>query len=122
MLKLIRPLIAATTCIIIVLIGVSILDIIISTLYSRFYTSVTFIVTFGIGGIFAAVLGYMYARDQMQEKNEAVRWFIISWLLFAGILFFFLLSKLEGGDYASAFKAYGATLGLGSLLFINDKT
>jgi hypothetical protein len=122
MLKLLRPLIAATACIIITLIAVSIVDIFISVLFSRFYSSVAFIVTFGIGGMFAAVLAYMYAKDQMTNRDEMSRWMIILWIILAGILFFFPFANLEGGEYASAFKAYGATLALGSLLFVNDNS
>ncbi len=128
MLKLVRSLLATTAAIIIVFVAVSLLDIVISVLYLRFYNSAAFIVTFGVGGIFAAVLGYMYGIEQATEKNvrkdsfgEMVRWTIILFLIACGLLFFFVLAKIEGGEYEPAFKAYGITMALGSLLFINNK-
>jgi hypothetical protein len=121
MLKLVRSLLATTAAIIIVFVAVSLLDIVISVLYLRFYSSAAFIVTFGVGGIFAAVLGYMYGIEQAGEKDEAIRRTIIIYIILLGLLFFFLLAKIEGGEYEPAFKAYGITMALGSLLFIKNK-
>ena len=120
MLKPVKPLLASVASIIIVFIAVSLLDILISVLYLRFYTTAAFIVTFGVGGIFAAVLGYMYGMQQA-PNNTTVRWTLIVFHFACGLLFYFLLSKLEGGEYAPAFRAFGATLALGSFLFITDK-
>jgi hypothetical protein len=119
--KLLRSLLATTAAIIIVFVAVSLLDIIIAVFYLRFYTSAAFIATFGVGGVFAGVLGYMYGIEQTSEKNETARWAIIIFLFLCGILFFFLLAKLEGGEYEPAFKAYGATLALSSFLFVRNK-
>ncbi len=119
--KSLRSILAATACIIIVFVAVSLLDIIISVLYSRFYSSLAFIVTFGIGGIFAAVLSYMYGVQEDVESNSLLRWILVSFLIVCGLIIFFLLAKLEGGEYEPAFKAYGATLALGSLLFAFGK-
>ncbi|NOT51235.1 MAG: hypothetical protein HOP10_08150 [Chitinophagaceae bacterium] len=121
MLKLLKPLLATTATIIIVFVAVSLLDIVISAFYLRFYTSAAFIVTFGVGGVFAAVLGYTYGTEQAPEKNETIRWTIIIFLVLCGLLFFFLLSKIEGGEYKPAFMAYGITLVSGSFLFIKNK-
>lgn len=104
-----------------VLIAFSILDIIIAFFYLRFYTHLSFIVSFGVGGIFAGVFGYVYAIQLAPEKNEFARWSLISTILFMGLLIFFFFSKLEGGEYEPAFKAFGATLALASLLFIKGK-
>jgi hypothetical protein len=38
-----------------------------------------------------------------------------------GLLFFFLLAKMEGGEYEPAFKAFGAMMALSSLLFVKGK-
>lgn len=119
--KLLRSLLATTAAIIIVLVAVSLLDILIAVFYLRFYTSAAFAATFGVGGVFAAVLGYTYGIEQDTGKNELTRWAIIIFLFLCGLLFFFLLAKIEGGEYELAFKAYGATLALSSFLFVRDK-
>jgi len=107
-----RPLLALVCVIIITLIAVSLLDILIAVFYSRFYTNAAFIVTFGVGGVFAAAYGYTLGIQFAPVKNELARWSLI------GLFFFFFLSRIEGGEYEAAFKAFGATLALGSLLFI----
>jgi MFS family permease len=107
--------------IIVVLIATSLLDILLAVLFSRFYTQVLFVVTFGVGGVFAAVLGYMYGIESAPEKNESARWSLITLMIAAGVLFFFLFSEQEGGEYKPAFKAFGVTLALGSLLFMKGK-
>ncbi len=100
---------------------VSLLDIVIAVFYARFYSVAAFIVTFGVGGVFAAVLGYMYAIPLAPVKNEMARWSLILLMMVTGVLFFFLLAKLEGGEYEAAFKAFGATLALSSFLFVKEK-
>ena len=60
--------------------------------------------------------------QQAVETNEIARWVLIALQIFSGLLFFFLLSKIEGGEYEPAFRAFGATLAFGSLLFIKGKT
>jgi len=121
MLKLVKPLLATTAGIIIVFVAISLLDILISVVYARFYTSVAFIATFAVGGIFAAVLGYTYGIQQGTAKNETTHWTIIIFLVLCGLLFYFFLAKIEGGEYAPAFRAYGATLTLGSFLFVFNR-
>lgn len=119
--KRIKPLLTAVGAIIIVFVAVSLFDILIAVLYARFYSPAAFVVTFGVGGIFAAVLSYQYGIDKATEKNETARWTLITLLIVTGLVFFFFLAKLEGGEYEAAFKAYGATLALGSLLFVKGK-
>jgi hypothetical protein len=105
----------------IILVAVSLLDILLVSFYPRFYSSTAFIVLFGVGGIFAAVFGYMYGIEYAAEKNEPARWSLIIFIAITGLLFFFILSKIEGGEYEPAFKGFGATLSLGSLLFVRGK-
>lgn len=119
--KRIKPLLTAVGAIIIVFVAVSLFDILIAVLYARFYSPAAFVVTFGVGGIFAAVLSYQYGIDSATEKDETARWSLIILLIVIGLLFFFFLAKVEGGEYEAAFKAYGATLALGSLLFAKGK-
>ena len=119
--KLIRSILAVIATILIVFVAVSLLDLLITTLYPAFYTRLMLVVTFAVGGIFAAVSGYMFAMEQAEEKNETIRWVVIDLLLLSGILFFFFLAKIEEGAYKAAFKAFGATLTLGSLFFVTDK-
>ena len=107
--------------VIIVFIVVSLLDILIAVFYSRFYTNVAFIISFGVGGIFGAVLAFFSAIPLASEKNEQYRWTLIITLMLTGCIFFLLLARLEEGEYEAAFKAYGATLALGSLLFVKGK-
>lgn len=103
------------------LVIVSIFDILIVFFNSRFYSNAAFITIFGVGGIFAAVFSYMYAIKLSPDKNEWARWSLIVTMIISGILFFFLLSKIEGGEYGAAFKAYGLTIALTSFIFIKGK-
>jgi hypothetical protein len=66
-------------------------------------------------------MGYTYAIAQALVKNEFTRWSLIILLIITGLLFFLLLAKIEGGEYEAAFKAYGATMALSSLLFVKGK-
>ena len=116
--KYFKPLITALLIIIIIFVAASLLDILIIFIYPRFYSTAAFITTFSVGGIFAGVMGYMNGMDNATEKNETARWLLISFLIVTGLLFFFPLAKLEGGEYEAAFKAFGATQALSSLLFV----
>lgn len=120
-LKRIKPLLSAICAIIIVFVAVSLFDAVIAVLYARFYSVAAFVVTFGVGGIFAAVFAYQYGIEMATAKDEADRWSIITLLIAAGLLSFLFLAKIEGGEYEAAFKAYGATMALGSLLFVKGK-
>lgn len=107
--------------IILTFVAASVLDIVIAVISARFYTSLTFIVLFGVAGIFAAALGYMTSISYVRQKNETARWTLILFILGSGLLFFFWLSRIEGGEYEAAFKSYGATMALASLLFSRGK-
>jgi hypothetical protein len=119
--KLVKSLLVAIIVIALVFILVSLLDIVIAFFYQRFYANLAFIVTFGVGGIFAAVFGYTYGIKTAPIKNEISRWSLIITFILTGLFFFFFLARLEGGEYEPAFKAFGVTLALGSLLFIKGK-
>lgn len=54
-------------------------------------------------------------------KSEFARWSIIIFVCITALLSIFLLSALEGGEYESAFIAFGITLALTTLLFIKGK-
>jgi hypothetical protein len=120
-LKYLKSLLICATAIFIVLIAVSLFDVLLVFFYPRFYSAAVFIVLFGVGGIFAAAFGYMYGIEYAAEKNEPARWSLIAFIVITGLLFFFILSKIEGGEYEPAFKGFGATLSLGSLLFVRGK-
>ena len=117
----IRSLLTCLVVIVVLFIIVSLFDIVLAVLYSRFYSTAAFIVTFGVGGVFASTMGYTYAIAQAPAKNEFARWSLILLLVITGLLFFFPLAKIEGGEYEAAFKAYGATMTLSSLLFVKGK-
>ena len=116
-----KGLLLCASAILVVFVAVSFLDIIIAVMYARFYSNAAFIVTFGVGGIFAAVLGYMHGISAMDVKDELARWSLIIFMLIIGLLFFFPLARLEGGEYEAAFKGFGATLGMAGFLFAKGK-
>ena len=119
--KYFKPGLTAIIMIAVFFVAASCLDILLVFFHPRFYSNAAFIVTFGAGGIFAGVLGYMYGIEKAIENKETARWILISLFIITGLLFFFFLAKLEGGEYESAFKAFGATLALSGLLFVKGK-
>lgn len=119
--KQLRSILAAIFTIFLVFVITSLFDVILVFFFPRFYSTAAFITTFGVGGIFAGTMGYMNGMERAVKKNETARWGFISLLICIGLLFFFLLAKMEGGEYEPAFKAFGATMALSSLLFIKGK-
>lgn len=115
------PSLVCTGTIFLLLVITSLFDIVLVFFYPRFYSNALFITTFGIGGVFAGIFGFMNGIKYAVKKNEFARWTLISTLIAWGFLFFFLLSKLEGGEYGPAFKAFGITVALSSLLFVKGK-
>ncbi len=99
----------------------SLFDIVIAVFYSRFYSTAAFIVTFGVGGIFAGVFSYSYAVGYAAVKNNFTRWSVIILIWVTAALFIYPLSVLEGGEYRSAFISFGITLALTTLLFVKGK-
>jgi hypothetical protein len=102
-------------------VAVSVFDIVIAVLYTRFYSNGAFIISFGVGGVFAAFLGYMLSIQAVPVKNEFARWSLIAVMIIIGLLLFFILSEIEGGDYKMPFKAFGTTLALSSMFFMKGK-
>jgi hypothetical protein len=121
LLRLWKSLLAATLVIGLIFLLISFMDVAIAFFYPRFSTPASFIVTFGVGGIFASVFGYFNGIQLAPEKNELARWVLVLGMLGLGLLFFFLLARIEGGEYEAAFKSFGATMGFGSLLFVSGK-
>jgi hypothetical protein len=117
----VKMLVSCLAVTVIVFTVVSLFDILIAVFYARFYSNAAFIVSFGVGGVFGAVLAYFTSIKFAPVKNEQARWFLIITLILTGLLSFFILGKMEGGEYEAAFKAYGATMALGSLLFVKGK-
>ncbi|MDZ4793839.1 MAG: hypothetical protein SGI83_06130 [Bacteroidota bacterium] len=116
-----KGVIACSIVVLGVLIVASLFDIVIAVLNPRFYSTAAFIVIFGVAGIFAGVIGYMQGIEKANPKNETARWTLIILLIGFGLLFFFLLARIEGGEYEAAFKSYGITTALSSLLFMKGK-
>ena len=100
----------------------SLFDIVIASIYPRFYSAAAFIVTFGVGGVFACIFSYSWAVGYAAVKNEFTRWSVIILIWVTAALFIYPLSVLEGGEYKAAFISYGVTLALTTLLFIKGKT
>jgi hypothetical protein len=117
----IKPLLFAVGVIIAVLVAVSLLDILLVFFNPRFYSNALFITTFGVGGVFATVLAYMMSVERSLIKDEFARWSLIILLIVAGAAFWFILSRLEGGEYEAAFKAFGLTMALSTILFMKGK-
>jgi hypothetical protein len=113
-----KGLLMALGIILLLFVVVSLFDIALAVLYSRFYSTAAFIVTFGVGGVFAAFFAFTGGMGQTKEKTELVRWSLIILLIVCGLLFFFPLATLEGGEYKAAFKAYGVMLCITTILFM----
>ena len=112
------------SCIVIVfagLVAASLLDIFLYAIHPRFYSRALFIVTFGVAGVFASVVGYMTGVENAKVKKQTARWYMISLLIGIGLLFFFFIAKAEGGEYEPAFKSYGVMMVVGTFLFIKEK-
>ena len=92
-----------------------------SVLNTRFYSSASLVVTFGAGGVFAAVLSYSDSITVAPAKNELARWSIILTMIIAGLLFIFFLSPIQNREYESAFTSFGSTLAFCSLLFVRGR-
>ncbi|MBK8520297.1 MAG: hypothetical protein WAT20_13355 [Ferruginibacter sp.] len=99
----------------------SLFDILIAVIYSRFYSTAAFIVTFGVGGVFACIFSNSWAVGYALVKNELTRWSVIILIWVSAALFIYPLSVIEGGEYKAAFISYGVTLALTTLLFIKGK-
>ena len=117
-LKLFKPLISCLGTILLVLIAACLFDILLAVISSRFYSNAAFIVIFGVAGIFATILGFSIGMEQAAEKNETTRWSLLILAILAGLLVFFFLAAIEGGEYGPGFKAFGVMTSLSSLLFI----
>ena len=118
MLTRIKLLLIALCTLIIVFVAVSILDVLIVFLFPAAYSPWLFIVSFSVGGIFAAVWSYQYAMSIHENKYLADRWSLVGLQFIAGLTSFFLVARLDHAVYEIAFKAFGAALALGSLLFV----
>jgi hypothetical protein len=99
----------------------SLFDIVIAVFYSRFYSTAAFVTTFGVGGVFAGIFSYSKAVGHASVKNEFTRWSVIIFIWIIALLFIFLLSAIEGGEYKAAFISYGITMALTTLLFVKGK-
>jgi len=116
-----KYLLAAVVVILVAFVATSIFDVVAAVVNLRFYSTAAFITIFGVGGIFAGLISYVTSIGLAPEKNESARWSIIAVMIGSGLLFFFPLATVEGGEYEAAFKSFGVTLALSSLLFMKGK-
>ena len=116
-----KPILTVLIVIFIILIITSVANILISAVFIRFYTDLTFIVIFGVGGIFAGLVGYSYGIERATEKDALSKWVLIITLIISGLLFFFYFSGLDESEYETAFKAYGAALIISCLYIAKSK-
>lgn len=117
----IRPVLTATGILFLGLLVTTLFDILLVFTQPRFYSNALFIVTFGVGGVFAAVFAYMKGIERSEQKDEMARWSLVGLLVIAGILLYFVIARLEGGEYAFPFRAYGISIALTSLIFVRGK-
>lgn len=103
--------------VVIVFIAASLLDIALVVIYSRFYTTATFVVLFGVGGIFANIIAYSGGM-QYGPENKKLRAAVIATMAICGCIFCYPLSFIEGGEYAAAFMSFGVTLTLTCILYL----
>lgn len=106
------------TVVIIMLVAVSIFDILLAVVYSRFYTSALFAITFAVAGIFAGFFSYAYGTKLHKENAGKARWPVTAMIVLTGIIFCFLIAPLEGGEYEVPFITFGIALIAGAL-FVN---
>jgi hypothetical protein len=104
--------------ILLMFIMISIFDIVLSVLYTRFYSTASFVATFGVGGVFACIFSFSQAVEYAAVKDEFTRRSVTIMILVTAALFIYPLSVLEGGEYQAAFISYGITLALTSILYI----
>ena len=101
-----------------IFVAASVFDVILSALYLAAYSNASFIVVFGVGGIFAGLLGYMTAMEKAPKSDRTVSPGIVAMQIIIGLLFFFPIASIEGGEYKVPFKAFGLMLALSSLVFL----
>ncbi len=100
---------------------VSFADLFMAVWKGRFYTNITFIVIFGVAGIFASAFGYIRGIEFFKVKDEKARWTLLLTEIVLGAIFWFLLSPLEGGEYAPVIKSFGLMLAMTSFIFVYGK-
>jgi hypothetical protein len=98
-------------------IAASIIDVILAAIGFDNYTNAVFIVVFGVGGIFAGILGYT-ALDRITPGDRLTSVGILAMQIIIGLLFFFPIAAIEGGEYRVPFKAFGCMLALSSVFFL----
>jgi hypothetical protein len=112
---------ACAGIIFLIFIFTSLADVVLAVFSMRFYSTAAFIVIFGVGGVFAAFFSFTKAVDFAGIKNEFTRWSSIVLIWIIALLFIFLFSVIEGGEYEAAFISFGITLALTTLLFMKGE-
>ncbi len=102
------------------LLAASLIDIVLAALMPRFYTTAAFVLIFGVVGIIATLLSYITVTEYGEKQGMQLKWPIIIFHLIIGILLFFLIARLEGGEYKIAFQSYGITTAFSSFLFAKN--
>lgn len=99
----------------------SLADIVVSAIQPRFYSTLLFIVIFGVGGIFAGIFCQGAVVHMAKDKTERTRQAALITMIVTGAIYFFPLAELEGGEYEAAFKSFGVGLALSALVFWKAK-
>ena len=95
----------------------SIFDVLVAGMLIRGYGNAVFITIFGVAGVFAGLLGYVVAMEKAPKDDRVVSIGVIVMQVIIGLLFFFPIATLEGGEYRVPFKAFGLMTALTSLVF-----
>ncbi|MBS1760729.1 MAG: hypothetical protein JST23_11460 [Bacteroidetes bacterium] len=123
MLRAFKPYIITACIINIVFVLISVIDIVVAKALTKNYTLWYLLVIYSIGGVFASIWSFLLGMKFCSRKSSLTKWGLISFLITAGIISAYWLSNIEEGAYKAAFRGYGISLILGSLLFVleNDK-
>ncbi len=89
------------------LLAASLLDIFTAAMYPRGYSVALFVVTFGVAGIFATMISYTSGIDYAPKKDRKASAVLISCTVLIGLVMFFFIARVEGGEYEGPFKAFG---------------
>jgi general stress protein CsbA len=100
------------------LLAASLLDIFIAAMYPRGYSVALFVVTFGVAGIFATMISYTSGIDYAPKKDQKASAILISCTVLTGLIMFFFIARVEGGEYEGPFKAFGIMQTLTNLIFL----
>lgn len=89
------------------LIAAAMADIILFALLLRFSSYVLTIACFAVSGVFSGVFCYSAAMAPVaNEQRESISLYLLIFILFFGVLLFFVIAPLSGWDYNWPVKSF----------------